>query len=371
MSNQRFNIDPLYGILPPCPAKQLPSSFAPLSETVNDLPHLARSGAELLRKEILKIPLLPIDKLSGSELRLALLYYHMLQSAYIHAGEGNSVIPKNIAVPSFLLTQKLTCDAFQKPPILGYGSYVLDNRKLVDEAGGFSLGNLEPLATFTGTDSEKAFIIAHLLIEKDAAPGIQATLALPDAIKSERKIGLFDPLHAIESSISRMQGWFPFLLKHVAPILYQENIRPWLMSFTEIIYDGVDPYEGKPQNFRGASGMQTPTIPAFSAALGIQYTNRAIVESFSDTKKYLYPNHQRFLRFLEDGPNLREYVKRNPLLKRPYNDCIETLVKFRVAHAHFIAPYIAPKGEDPRGTGGTPVPWWLEAVIEETRAHLL
>lgn len=370
-----YAIHPVMGFLPPCPATELPLNFAPLCAVAENLPTLIRSGASVLRSEIKKIPLLDVSRLSGERLRLAMLYYHMLQSASIHMEPKEEVIPKNIALPSCVLAQSLNTGVYQKPPMLGYLSYILDNWRLIDSDGSFSFENIAPLITFTGTDSEIAFIVTHLLIEQKAVSGVWATTIMHKAVQGSDTTTIGQSLETLALSILEMQKGFALIEKHVSPDLYCTNIRPWLMSFVNVKYEGVEAYGELPQTFTGASGAQTGTLPAFDLALGIRHKNPRTVESLSAARKYLLPQHQMFLRFIEEGLNVREYIKKNHHnrhgLVEKYNDCIDALIAFRLSHAAFIASYIAPTGKDSRGTGNTIIPWWLNAIIEEVREHYL
>lgn len=360
-----------YGFLSQNPATQLPADFAPIMEIIRDLPYLILFNASALREEIKRLPLLSIDDLYPQEVRLASLFYDMLKNAYVHKENGVSLVPKNIAVPAVRLAEKLNVDIFSKPPVLGYNSYVLDNCKKKQNTAPFYAENLEPIATFTGTKSEKSFIIAHAIIEKRAAPGIQAVCDLRQATREKKSTAASHLLSQLANSMRDMREVFYFLTNTVSPELYRRNIRPWLMSFTNVVYEGIWEYEKRPSSFRGASGAQSPTIPAFDAALEIRYENRDIRESLADMKKYLHPRHQMFLCSLAEEYGLRKFAQEKPALKDAYNDVIDALVEFRTAHAKFIASYVAPQGSDPRGTGSAPIPWWLNAIIEETRAHYL
>jgi indoleamine 2,3-dioxygenase len=359
------------------PTINLPQEFSSLTEAAKNLSFLTQSGASILRTEVKKIPLLRVENLSNEgEIRLAILYYHMIQSAYIHIEEGESVIPKNIAIPSVFLSKKLNRGSYSKPPMLGYLSYVLDNWRLKDKNAQFSLENIEPLVTFTGTESEKAFILTHLMpFEYIGEGGIKDVVLLHAFIKQHENIKAGISLRMLSFFLTEMQCGFAQIEKYVSPDVYRNSIRRYLMSFNGVVYAGVEEYSEIPQFFTGASGAQTVTIPAFSLALGIRSKNQKITEALTATEKYLHPRHQIFLHFIRERQNSWEYIKRNksgfPQLVKAYNECLKSLEDFRVSHAKFIASYIAPSGADPRGTGNTIIPWWLNAIIEETREYYL
>jgi hypothetical protein len=358
------------------PTVSLPSGFNALSDTAKNLPSLIHSGASVLRHEVRKIPLLDTKNLSGGEVRLAILYYHILQSAYVHVEEGESVIPKNIAIPAYRLSVKLSGGDHSSPSIIRYFSYVNDNWKEKYPDAPFSLENIEPLATFTGTKSEKMFILTHLTpFEHLGADGKQVILRMCEAVKTHQNTLLIKSLETLTLFLREMQIGFSQIEKYVSPDVYRNTIRRYLMSLNNVVYDGVEEYGGIPQSFTGASGMQTTTIPNFSLALGIRYKNEKIREPIAKIKQYLHPRDQVFMCFVEDSPNVWEYIKkyhRNNLnLIRAYNDCLKALEDFRVSHGKFIASYITPSKPDEHGTGNTVIPWWLNAIIEEIKTYYL
>ncbi len=361
------------------PMAVLPRRFDALFDTAKNIPSLMQSGASVLRREVRKIPLLDTETLScEGEVRLLLLCCHMIQSAYIHVEDGESVIPKNIALPSYRLSAKLTEDSCSTPPILKYFSYVRDNYKRKDADAPFSPENLEPLMTFTGRESEAAFILTHLTpFEFAGEKGKRVVLTMRKAIEAGNNTLLLWSLESLTSVLLEMQPGFAQIEQNVSSDIYRNTIRRYLMSFTHVIYDGVEEYGQAPQSFTGASGAQTATIPSFSLALGIRYTHPKIVEAMTNTRTYLHPKDQRFMRFIEEGPNVREYILKtqnnSPELVSAYNTCLGALDAFRVAHTKFIALYVAPTDTDmdTRGTGNTVVPWWLTAIIKETRWHYI
>ena len=51
-----------------------------------------------------------------------------------------------------------------------------------------------------------------------------------------------------------------------------------------------------------------------------------------------------------------------------FNGVLEAIATYRETHFGWARLYIQDRGDDPRGTGGTPYMQWLKQLIDETRA---
>lgn len=100
------------------------------------------------------------------------------------------------------------------------------------------------------------------------------------------------------------------------------------------------------------------------------------------------PAHQNFLRSLESGPSVREFVlsEGNDSLQAAYNDCVKAMVSLRSYHLQIVTKYIvipahqqSMKNQTPeelsekenKGTGGTDVMQFLKSVRRTTEIALL
>ena len=92
------------------------------------------------------------------------------------------------------------------------------------------------------------------------------------------------------------------------------------------------------------------------------------------------PQHRQFIRALEAGPSVRDYVQGRasayPSLRKVYNEAVQSLFHFRSKHLEYAAEYISrqsQKGPNPTdiGTGGTPFMRYLKKHREETLEHLI
>ena len=107
-----------------------------------------------------------------------------------------------------------------------------------------------------------------------------------------------------------------------------------------------------------------------------------------DMRTYMPPAHQRFLRSLESGPSVREFVlsKNDENLTAAYNDCVKAMVSLRSYHLQIVTMYILipaskkskkartsekPSEMESKGTGGTDVMKFLRNVRGTTEKALL
>ena len=82
-----------------------------------------------------------ISSLSTSQLERAMLLYSYIGHAYMWGKEDiDDIIPKNIAITWYKISEKL-----QRPPILSYASYALNNWSLLDESKPLTVENIKIL----------------------------------------------------------------------------------------------------------------------------------------------------------------------------------------------------------------------------------
>lgn len=91
------------------------------------------------------------------------------------------------------------------------------------------------------------------------------------------------------------------------------------------------------------------------------------------------PAHRNFLRSLESGPSVREFVKSrgNEDVRNAYNKCVQGLVSLRKFHLEIVKTYIVKPssnqqgGGENRGTGGTNLMEFLKSVKDATENAVL
>ena len=108
------------------------------------------------------------------EVKLAMAHLSFISHAYIWGGKNpEKILPEAIAKPWVKLANKL-----ERPPILSYGSYCLDNWYRVDSKEDISLQNVGLITNFLGGVDEDWFVTIHVCIENAASKAVNAATKL-------------------------------------------------------------------------------------------------------------------------------------------------------------------------------------------------
>jgi indoleamine 2,3-dioxygenase len=380
----QFQIDPERGFLPAIdPLDHLPPYFAPWEELGPNLPKLLT--ASKLRAFVKDLPLLDARQLgSDAERRRAMVLLSFIGHGYVW-GESDIIreIPASLAIPWFQVAEQLG-----RPPVLSYASYALDNWRRVDPTGPIGLGNLVLIQNFLGGIDEEWFVIVHVAIEAQAAPALAALVNAQDAVSHDDLPELKRQLGIVSSSLENMHQILLRMPEHCDPYIYYHRVRPYLHGWRNhpalpegLIYEGVEAYAGRPKQFRGETGAQSSIVPSLDAALGITHQADELYNYLQEMRQYMPPAHRDFIRRLQEGPSIRQYVQehreQHPSLRDAYNDCIEGLERFRSTHVGYAESYIQKqsrresKNPTDVGTGGTPFMPYLKKHRNETSKHLI
>jgi len=295
----------------------------------------------------------------------AMMLFSYFASSYIHApGQPTAtILPKEISLPLVRLSEIVG-----RPPILSYASYCLFNWERLEYDKPIELGNIKLLQNFTldeGRRDENWFVLVHVDIEAKAGPGIAAISYMMD---KWRGCPLDDPLAEVYSSLDAMYKTLCRMPEECSPDVYFSRVRPYIFSYENMVYEGWRP---EPLTYRGETGAQSSVIPAFQIALGVQHKNSMLTEHLRDMRKYMPPEHRRWLANLENlGTDFRQYAIKFGE-KELYNKCLGRLIDFRKKHLEYAIEYIQKKVDNPTGTGGTPYIRWLSQLVQETEEFYL
>lgn len=294
-----------------------------------------------------------------------MMRYGYFANGYIYADPHNPAnrLPKSIAVPLVQLGQMVN-----RPPVLTYAMYVLANWRLQDPQGVITADNADIIQRYCGGDDEHWFILIHMNIEADAAGALTGLQSASESAKHDDLTGVINGLSQIPDSITAMMNTFNRMTEHCDPDVYYHHIRPYLFGLTNVIYEGVDEFAGKPQSYRGNSGAQSSIIPALVAGLGLQHEQSAMTAHLKIMHDYMPKPHRDFITRMEQD-NIRPFVMRHRThleLRDAYNGALLNLLQFRRLHLHFANTYVAQRGTNPIGTGGTTFMDWLKQLADET-----
>ncbi|PHQ81125.1 MAG: hypothetical protein COB66_03085 [Coxiella sp. (in: Bacteria)] len=383
MTDGQFDLS--HGFLPDAdPIQRLPNAFQGWEVVAHNMPKLIEKPA--LRSMLTDLGDFPLDLLEdGNDVERAMTLLSFLGHAYVWAaGQAPAhQLPANLAKPWYDLSQRLG-----RPPILSYASYALYNWFRLEDEQPIALGNIALLQNFAGGLDEEWFIMIHVEIEKMAIPGLMAVNKFAAAIKAHDDKALEKRLTTLQISLLAMCVTMDRMIEFCDPNTYYLRVRPFIHGWKAnpalpngLIYEGVDAYQGKPQQFKGETGAQSTIIPAFDAALGVVHRASPLTGHLDEMRIYMPPQHLEFLVHLEAQPSARDYIEKeapsNKNLKALFNQCVQLIHRFRVTHLKYAAQYVQQQAQtsdaNPTevGTGGTPFMKYLALHETETNERLL
>ncbi|KAK7822998.1 hypothetical protein U0070_025815 [Myodes glareolus] len=375
---EEYHINEVVGFALPHPLEELPPAFEGWIRIAKSLPELIDNGQ--LREEVDQLPTLSIDELKGHRLqRLAHLALGCITMAYVwnqrRDDDVKEVLPRNIAVPYRQLSDKLGL-----PPILSYADCVLANWKKKDPNG-----NMDVLFTFPGGDCGRGFFLVSLLVEIAASSAIQAVPTVCSAVQHQDQKALEKAFEAIAESLNNARTYFQRMQNFVDPNQFFNVLRIYLSGWKNnpklpngLLYEGVS---DTPEMFAGGSAGQSSIFQCLDILLGIKHSSGkgSPAEFLQEMREYMPPAHRNFLRSLESGPSVREFVmsRGNEDVRNAYNNCVQGLVSLRKFHLEIVRTYIVKPssnqqhGGENRGTGGTNLMEFLKSVMKATENAIL
>lgn len=233
-------------------------------------------------------------------------------------------------------------------PTQTYETYVLQNYRLIDEESGYTLSNIDPLITYTGTSGEKWFIKMHVFAEHYVANVVSSvekirvlltTQSIDEVGTQTQFIELLNTIHNDLSSLNRT--YFSEMKKGLDPKQFYFKLRSFLSNWEHgVIYEGSSFYE-EAVRWRGASGAQSSFMPAIDLVCQFNISQK---ETMCDMVNYMPPEHQAFLgklRTIQVDLPTRIAATENRDLIEAYDRVSKESHAFRRKHyTLFVQPYI-------------------------------
>ena len=359
-----FGISAERGFLPDeDPLTVMPPGWEYLDDFGNNLPELIESGKILTQAKLLPIPPdFRFSLLSERELRLAWVRYSFIQSAYVHSQKiGPFSICRNIAKPMVAISKIL-----KVRPILPYFAYTLNNWKRKNPDGPIKVDNLQLIQTFIRDSDQSWFNLIHVNIEYKYGDGARNIWNAKQFADMKDVNGLWGAIALINQSIKNMISAMKRMPEGTHPDTYYK-IRPWIMFFENVVYEGVEEFEGKPQTFPGQTGAQTSIFQSLEAGLQMPKLEESrLAVHLMDMRNHMPENHRKFIEYLEANSRVRDFIVSSaPDLVEQYDECVDLELTFLSIHLGYAFYYIHKQTPNPKGTGGTDFMDYLGSRIKE------
>ena len=359
------------GFIPEEICLKLPDTFSDVEKLALELPKVLANEqieARVLQLEVEK----NVEDLTLPQLERAMLVYSYIGHAFMWGKKNDlNLIPSQIAKTWHKISLKL-----ERPPILSYASYALNNWKILDSSTPFDLENIVIVQNFLGGVDEDWFIMIHVAIEYEAK----------EILSSLNKY-FFDSgddtnlEHALKS-IKKINHIMNRMPEKCDPFIYYNRVRPYIFGWKNnpttpegVIYEGVEEYNGKPQIFRGETGAQSSIVPMLDALLGVTHSDDPLKEYLDEMRLYMPKEHRDLLNDLDSWSQ----TERSSLVdsindedKNLIDEIIKEVHIFRNKHLEYARIYIYEQSltndsnSNIVGTGGTPFMKYLDKHLQET-----
>jgi len=386
-----YEISSERGFLPNDPREHLPD-LPTLTHLGHELPKLlsARTVRRFIDEQRQLLPSIPATWRT-EDYRAAMRILSFCGHAYVWEVPDTpaATLPPQLAKPWHEVAQRLG-----RPPVLSYASYALDNWRRLDKTKPVQLDNIVLLQNFLGGMDEEWFVVVHIQIEREAGPGLAGLLRALKGAAEDKESEVLLGLTALASAQTAMQATLLRMKERCDPYVYYNRVRPYIHGWKNSLsvpnglsYEGVEPYAGQPQQFRGETGAQSTIVPCLDAGLGITHAPDPLTLYLQEMRDYMPPLHRAFLQVLETAtddlgrPLLAGYVRdrklRTPDLWAAYSACVDLLAKFREIHINYADSYIYRQHQSHAsnptavGTGGTPFMQYLQKHLDETKQALV
>ena len=355
------------------------SSLGRLENIAREIPKLLLTGSLQNSLKTLSSNDLCIDEVldDPGQLNLAMNYLSFIAHAYMWGDqEPNEFLPAAIAAPWVKAATIL-----ERPPILSYASYCLENWYRINSKDPISLENVALITNFLGGVDEDWFVTIHVCIEDAARGAIKAAKMISSLDASSDQNDLVKGLCLIKDSMKAVNEIFKRMPEKCDPYIYYHRVRPFIFGTKDnpdlpngLIYEGE--FNNQPQFYRGETGAQSSIIPSLDGALQIEHTNDNLRHYLNEMREYMPKPHRQFIGELEANSQVRSLIKDSRDASQRYNDCLEEIRAFRALHLEYAGTYIHKQsqiknpfgtgGSTITGTGGTPFMNYLRKHRDET-----
>ena len=188
------------------------------------------------------------------------------------------------------------------------------------------------------------WIKVFMLFEAEGAVILPVVLTLIKASHTNNPTSIIQSLTALNHSIKTLIKLFSELThtKTLDKNIWRTTIQPTFIW--GLVHQG--------QRLEGASGLQLGVTQILDIILGVSFKSK-MGQATINSRQYMPRHHRQLLTALEnDSPIFWEYMKTtdNPDIKNTYNQCIDSLKRFRRAHKQIGKIFIRGDGKEKKIT---------------------
>lgn len=354
--------------------------YQPWEDIAAALPRLIASGD--IHDAVSQMPLLSTDRLANeAEWRRAYVLLGFMTHAYVWGGQTpRDVLPPQITIPFLAVSHHL-----ELPPVLTYAAANLWNFTSTHPQADFSdIDALETLVSFTGTESERWFLLISVCMEARGARIIDIMLDALEAVKARDYDVIIAALRELANCIESVGVLLGRMDEKCDPMVFYHQIRPFLAGSKNMAAAGLprgvfyDEGDGKGEwrQLRGGSNGQSSLIQFFDVVLGVDHTGKGTgPEERKETppkdekcfhaqvRDYMPGPHARFLTHVAQMGSIRQLAclesksDEQSELQAAYTAATDALTEFRNVHIRIVSRYIVVPSRKPRPAClGGPVP---------------
>ena len=361
ISPEAFEIDPVRGFLPgQDPLSSLPAAYQAWEELAAELSEAILQGT--IREKIEQLPLIEAPRSQDKRiLERAMLLLSFFGHAYVNAPPKLAVqqVPESIAIPWVQVAGTLG-----RLPVLSHASVVLNNWNRLDPSREMSLDNLATQLQFREGKDESWFYLVTVYIERHGARAIPVLLQCLEHCEKELWEKAAACLVRAKDILAELKTALVRMYEQCEPEVFYHQIRPFLASFNQVQYRGIEPLT---RSYHGGSAAQSSLLQFFDAALGMNYDHHPATKDYLlEMRKYMPPRHAAFLQQIESRSTLRANSRKQPVLKMAYEEAVQQLIEFRNEHLKIVSLYIIKPAKNSqgsaKGTGGTNPLLFLKSI---------
>lgn len=339
-----------YGFLPHECCNILPENFQCYQTLLDNLPENKSTG-EQFRKFVMKLPkydayMHSIDKLDIKQRRFLFSILTMIVNRYIWCtgvqdAKNHAIIPAIIAVPLFLVAEKLGIVI-----ALTHASVDLWNWHLIDSTKPFSLENIEVNHTMTGNKSEAWFYMIMIAIEGISGDSLHIMSHMHKYFDNKELIEQW--LIILQDNITKITRIIKKMYDHCDPEFFFNNLRIYLSgSGNNNLPNGVilnleslDRHD-LVIRYDGGSAAQSSLIQSFDEFFSVKHEDHG-GKFLQKMRNYMPNKHRKFLEKISELPTIKDHIEmtKDVILIEHYDKCLKNLVKFRKVHLDIIHAYI-------------------------------